>query len=202
MSNYEIEIKQKQAYATRTFKNFIADPVVNDEQFFIVDWHNENGSNEYAIRYILDIKKGNFIITGDAGDCIASWYNKVTPDKLKKYLESIGYYISKIQISFDKYTYNMTDIKEDLDEIKKDVLRENPDLDIDKVNEDFDNMLELIDGIDYSEEIYYPDELIHLFEEYNEDWYESDFVRLGKRISQRVVLWTVGFQMACEQLGL
>ena len=54
-------------------------------------------SGEYAIRYSLDMEKGNFIITGDVGYCIASWHNHLTPDNLSKFLDNIGYFKEKIE---------------------------------------------------------------------------------------------------------
>lgn len=52
----------------------------------------------------------------------------------------------------------------------------------------------------FGENSYYPDKLTDLMEKYNPDWWESDFVDVGKRIDQRVVLWAVGYQMALQQI--
>ena len=62
---------------------------MDDEKILIIDWKNKDGSGEYSIRYTLDIEKGNFIVTGDVGYCIASWYNHLTPDNLCKFLNNI-----------------------------------------------------------------------------------------------------------------
>lgn len=64
--------KNKLAMCKRIFKGFQATKIVDDEKFLIIDWKNKDGSGEYAIRYSLDMEKGNFIITGDVGYCIAS----------------------------------------------------------------------------------------------------------------------------------
>ena len=63
-------------------------------------------------------------------------------------------------------------------------------------------MLDIIGGFDYSEGANYSDELMELFNKYNDEWIDSDFTRLGKRVSMRVILWDIGFQMTCEQLGI
>lgn len=61
-------------------------------------------------------------------------------------------------------------------------------------------MLTILEYINLGENSYYPDKLTDLMEKYNPDWWESDFVDVGKRIDQRVVLWAVGYQMALQQI--
>lgn len=194
-------MENRKLRAKESFKNHQATVILQNEQFFIVDWRNKNGSGEYAVRYILDIKKGNFIVTGDLGDSVASWYNTVTPDKLKIYVKDIGYYMSKFQCTSDDYTHAWKDVVSDLDDIRKEVL-EDECLFVDEVNEDFNQMKSILEDLDISESRNYPKELTDLFEKYNGDWWESGFTNLGCRISQRVVLWSVGYQMTCEQIGI
>lgn len=69
-----------------------------------------------------------------------------------------------------------------------------------EIEDDFDEMLNILEDINLGENSYYPDELTDLMEKYNPDWWESDFVGVGKRIDQRVVLWAVGYQMALQQI--
>ena len=59
--------KNKLAMCKRIFKDFQATKIVDDEKILIIDWKNKDSSGEYAIRYTLDMEKGNFIITGDVG---------------------------------------------------------------------------------------------------------------------------------------
>lgn len=193
------ERKQK---ARERFRDFVATEVLRNDQFFIVDWRNKNGSGEYSVRYLLDIEKGNFIVTGDLGDSVASWFNRVTPKNLKNYINDIGYCMGKFQTTSDQYTHNWCDVREDLKALKEETLSENPSLYRDEVDEDFTKMQEILEDIDLDRQDTYPEELTELFEKYNDDWWESDFVNLGCRTSQRVILWAVGFQMACEQLGI
>ena len=56
--------KNKLAMCKRIFKGFQATKIVDDEKFLIIDWKNKDGSGEYAIRYSLDMEKGNFILAG------------------------------------------------------------------------------------------------------------------------------------------
>lgn len=193
------ERKQK---ARERFRDFVATVVLRNEQFFIVDWRNKNGSGEYSVRYLLDIEKGNFIVTGDLGDSVASWFNRVTPENLKSYINDIGYYMGKFQTTSDQYTYDQDDVAEDLENVKEEILSECPNLYQDEVDADFEKMQELLDDMDLGENNNYTDELTELFEKYNDDWWYSGFANLGCRTSQRVILWAVGFQMVCEQLGI
>lgn len=194
-------MENRKLKARTSFKNHQATVILQNEQFFIVDWRNKNGSGEYAVRYILDVEKGNFVVTGDLGDSIASWFNKVTPDKLKIYIRDIGYYMSKFQCTSDDYTHDWEDVKADLYAIKEEILNDR-DFFEDEVNEDFNEMERILDDLDTYRVGTYPEELTDLFEKYNTDWWESDFSRLGCRIAQRVILWAEGFQMACEQLNI
>lgn len=184
--------------ARERFKNHKATIVLRCGEFFIVDWRDKNGSGDYAVRYILDIKKGNFIVTGDLGDCVASWFNEVSPKNLKTYINDISYYMSKFQCTSDDYSREWKDVKEDLEAVKQDILEEG--YYAKEVEEDFEKMENLLSELD--ENYGYSEDLITLFEKYCDPWYESGFGDLGKRVDQRIVLWAVGFQMACEQLGI
>ena len=113
------ERKQK---ARERFRDFVATVVLRNEQFFIVDWRDKSGSGNYAVRYLLDIEKGNFIVTGDLGDSVASWFNRVTPKNLKSYITDIGYYVGKFQTTSNQYTYDWDDVVEDLEKVKEEIL--------------------------------------------------------------------------------
>ena len=193
-------MEERKQRARKSFKDHKAKIISQTDDFFIADWRNKNGSGDYAVRYILDIKKGNLIVSGDLGDSIASWYNEVVPQKLKHYLNDVNYYIGKLQCASDKYTYHLKDIKEDLEKIKQETLSENYDPEY--VEEDFEEMYEILQELNICENSTFPDELTDLFEKYAEPWYESSFCDIGKRVDQRIYLWAVGFQMVCEQLNI
>lgn len=134
--------KNKLAMCKRIFKDFQAKKIVDDEKILIIDWKNKDGSGEYAIRYTLDMEKGDFIITGDVGYCIASWHNHLTPDNLSKFLDNIGYFKEKIECWSEKYTYRYKDIKADLNMLKDDLLADT-DFTEEEIDKDFEEILSM-----------------------------------------------------------
>lgn len=184
--------------------------VQEDDNFFIMDWRDKNGSGNMATRYILDKKKGTLIITGDSGNCIAAWYNSINPEDMAVYINSVDYFIGKIQCTEFKYEYEWTDVLSDLKALREEYLgyvREGDILDNkdnmiteEECEEDFDEMKELLYDINIDEHASYPEELVELFEKYSTDWWESGFSDLGKRISIRIYQWIYGFQTGLEIL--
>lgn len=198
-NKYTEYMKKQEAAARTRFQNHRATVVQRNENFFILDWRNVSGSVEYFVRYILDIKRGTLVVSGDLGSCVASWYNTVQPEKLAGYLEDVPYFMGKFQCSSDPYTYFSEDIKEDLDAIKAEY-EPCDEQEAMEINDDFNSMLEILDECDFEEHSAYPDELTELFAKYDEEWWNSDFITVGQRISPRVILWAVGYRMAMQQL--
>lgn len=201
MSYYDY-IEQRKAAARKRFNDHKATVVQRDDKFFIMDWRHVSGTGDYYVRYILDIKRGAFIISGDLGDCIACWYNEVSPENLARYISDIPYFMGKFQCASDKYCYRSEDVESDLDAIKQGYLDDIGMYNFTKeeIEEDFEAMLNILEYIGLDENTCYPDDLTELMEKYNTDWWESDFAHIGKRIDQRVVLWAVGYQMAMQQI--
>lgn len=195
-------LEQRKAVAHKRFKDHKATVVQSDDKFFILDWRHISGTGDYYVRYILDIKRGAFFISGDLGDCIACWYNEVSPQNLSRYISDIPYFVGKFQCASNKYCYRTEDIEADLNAIKQEYLDDIDSYNFtrEEIEEDFDEMLTILEYINLGENSYYPDKLTDLMEKYNPDWWESDFVDVGKRIDQRVVLWAVGYQMALQQI--
>ena len=201
--------KKWRAWAKEAFSHFGQEfeptLVLENDEFFIMDWRDRNGSGNLATRYIVDKKKGDLIIKGDAGDCIASWHNEVTVENLVHYINSTGYFIGKMQCSTNKFSYNWPDVKEDLEEERQRYIRylRDGDVDIvdeDELNEDFDSMLDILDMFTMREDCSYPDDLVELMSKYDPDWWEGPFSHLGKRVDKRVYLWTYGYQEGVERL--
>ena len=165
--------KNKLAMCKRIFKDFQAKKLVDDKNFLVIDWKNKNGSGEYSIRYTLDIEKGNFIVTGDVGYCIASWYNHLTPDNLCKFLNNIGYFKEKINCWTESYTYRYKDIKDDLFVLKNDLLNDT-DFSEEEIDEDIEEILSMAEYIDKGMASY-PD-LIDIYTKYYSDWWILDSV--------------------------
>ncbi len=180
--------------------------VLEDDNFFIMDWRDKNGSGNLATRYIVDKKKGDLIIKGDAGDCIASWYNEVKVEDLVHYINSTGYFMEKMQCTTNKYTYRCEDVENDLEEIRQKYLQLikdgefAEDITEEEAEEDFYEMQLILDDMVLTERTAYPSKLIDLMSKYDSDWWESDFSRLGERIDKRIYLWTYGFQEGVERL--
>lgn len=201
--DYKKYIQEQEAAARDAFQNHKATVVQSDENFLILDWRNVSGSGEHFVRYILDIERGMLVISGDLGSCVACWYNRVHPDDLADYLKDISYFMSKFQCSSDTYCYSTDAIEEDLDEIKKSYLDDIDAGDLDakaEIEDDFDEMFDALDECDLGPYTEYPDDLTELFCKYDQDWYDSEFARVGQRISPRVILWAVGYRMAMQQL--
>ena len=187
-------------------RGHIATPVLINKDFWIVDWHRASGSSDYAVRYIIDCKKGNLIITGDLGDCVASWYTEVTPANMQSYVQSIDYFIGKMQATSNKYRYDWEDIESDLDAIKQEYLKNLDDYDLYpdladderriQIDDDFEELVSILEDISVNEHTSFPREYVDIVEKYNTDWWESDFISVGKRIDPRVYLWAVGLREA------
>ena len=201
--------KKWREWAKGTFalyqQEFDATLVFEDENFFIMDWRDKNGSGNLSTRYIVDKKKGDLIIKGDAGDCIASWFKPVSVENLVRYINDTGYFMEKMQCTTNKYTYNWEDVKEDLEDEKQEYLKMLRDGDItdtteEELAEDFEQMIDILRDLPLSENCPYPDELTDLMSKYNPDWWEGSFSRLGQRIAKRIYLWTYGYQEGVERI--
>ena len=178
------------------FKDHVAKVVMNTEDFFIADWANANGSSDYAIRYVLDIKKGILMITGDVGSAIANWYSPVTAKKLKSLVLNVGYFVGKIRCSTDLYIYREEDIREDLDEKYEELQHKVSDDSLDDLREDFEVLRDWCSNYQCTNAKVTPEiEIIC-------DTYAINLSRIGRRISPRVHLWAAGYQMLAEQLGI
>ena len=199
----ERTITERKEKARQRFADHKAKLVHQDENLLVLDWRHVSGTGDYFVRYILDIKRGALIVSGDLGDSIACWYNEVQPDNLAHYLSDVYYYMGKFQCTSDDWTYDWKDQETDLAEIKAKYLEnvdQNDEDALEEFNDDFERMLDLMTDCGLAGARTYPTELVELFEKYSDDWWESSFADIGKRLNQRVILWAVGFQMAWAQI--
>lgn len=79
-----------------------------------LEWKNRDGSGIYRSRYIIDLEKGNIIITGDCGNAIACFSNPLKVEQLSGLVSGIGYFAEKIRCGEGMFTYEPEDIEEDL----------------------------------------------------------------------------------------
>ncbi len=191
-------------------QDFHATLVQEDDNFFIMDWHDRNGSGNMATRYILDKKNGTLIITGDSGSCIATWHNKTSPEEMARYIDSVDYFIEKIQCTEFKYSFEWKNVVDDLNELRKEYMSYVQEGDFydnnrklitpEDCEEDFDEMQSILYDIDIRENMVYPEELTDIFEKYTTEWYEGGFANLGKRVHIRIYQWIYGFQTGVKEI--
>ena len=177
------------------FENHVAKIVLHKPDILILDWRDKNGSREYYVRYILDKSMGSLIIQGDLGTAVASWYNRVETSDMVRYVQNIPYFIEKLVCSTDKYTYYDDDVKNDIEghfvqlacgcDEPKEILRDMEYV-VDKVIEAHHNNAT------------YDDETIAVFSKY--DIEPCDIDDFGRRISERIKLWSKGFVMSYDEV--
>lgn len=183
----------------RKFATHKATLIQDSDRYCIIDWRREDGGEEYYVNYIVDKKRGSLIVSGDLGDSIATWYNPVTAHKLASYVNDVGYYISKMQCSSDKFYYEFDDIVDDIRHMLS-----NDALDLFNYHNEDEFWDEIKDEVMMSrhDDNFYPTERLYdMVSEQCLDYYETLHC-CGRRIAPRVYLWAVGFQMACKQLAL
>lgn len=179
--------------------------IQDTDRYLAIDWRRSNGSLDYYVNYILDKKRGSLIISGDLGNCIATWYNKLDAAKVKSLVNNVPYFVGKFQCASDQYTYCEDDVLADvidrlrefnLDEL---VIGNNLSDSLDDFLEDIKS--EISESTCRLGEFLPTDRLTETIEQIDPDFSEWLY-RCGQRIHPRVYLWAVGFQMACDQLGL
>lgn len=198
--------------------DFVATIVRNDDEFFIADWASPKTGN-LSTRYFLDQKNGVFVIYGDSGNCVASFYRNVTPRKLKSYISNVSYFVEKIRCSTSIYSYDIDDISEDLEEMQKQYaedweddakqLAENLNVHYENgmtvrqlIYDEFEPVRNYFEETPISDDTIYPDNVQDILSKFDPDWWNDGTAHIGRRISQRIYLWMAGYEMLCEQLGI
>lgn len=184
--------------------------VQNTDRFLIIDWRRADGSSNYYVNYILDKERGNLIVSGDLGDSIATWFNKLDPSNLKQWIKNdIEYYISKMQCTSNLYYYDeskiVSDIKQylsyyDIENVMSSYNKHGNYL-IDTEEELWEYVEDEITGCIYGSEFIPSEEIKNFCEELDQDYWEWLY-DCGKCIHTRVYLWADGFYKACKQLGI
>ena len=196
------QTKIENEWCVKQFATHKANLIQDTDRYFIADWRRTDGSGDYYINFILDKKRGSLIISGDVGDCIATWYNALTLKNLNSYIRhDVEYFISKFQASSDKYIYDnddvLSDIKEHFAECDIEVYS---GIGYDSEEEFWDLVdEEVADSCDG--DYYRPTErLVELNADYDRDYWEW-LPYCGKRINRRVYLWVYSFDQVLRQLG-
>ena len=192
-------------HACEKFKTHKAALLQDTERYCIIDWRRSDGSGDYYINFIVDKKRGSLIVSGDLGDSIATWYNPITISNLRSYIyKDIGYYEGKFQCTSDRYYYDEDYVFDCLiDYLEKDRIEEHIEAS-DRFDDfqDFEEKLreQICESIRGDE--FVPTEKLNdiVTDIYADGW---EFLpNCGARIKGRVYLWAIGFNMACEQLGM
>lgn len=183
--------------------------IQDTDRYLAIDWRRSDGSGDYYVNYILDKKRGSLIISGDLGDCIATWYNRLSVENLKQYIGDVGYFMNKFQCASDDYTHYEDDIMDDIREQLKDFdipgfveeCKAEYRFDFDDEDEFWQTVESEVSDSILGRDFIPTETLREILSRLDGDCFEWTG-RLGERIHPRVYLWAVGFQMACDQLGL
>lgn len=196
MKQYDDDTKVAAVRRIFEKKHHKATLIQNTERYTIIDWRQENGSGEYYVNYIIDKKRGSLIISGDLGDCIATWYSLNSVHDIARYINNVGYFISKFQCASDSYDYDEDDILEDIKEELKDSGVEHTE----EFENDWDDFTNNFGDDVYSDGFHPSHDRIEFLEDYlGPDWWEGAS-SWGQRINIRVFCWVAGLNMAVEQL--
>ncbi len=196
MKQYDDDTRIIEALKAFEKREHKATLIQNTERYTIIDWRQENGSGEYYVNYIIDKKRGSLIISGDLGDCIATWYNRNSVHNIARYINSIGYFIGKFQCASDCYDYDEDDILEDIEDELKDAGVERTE----EFEDDWDDFTSDFGDDVYRDGFHPSSDKTEFLEAYlGSDWWEGAST-WGRRINGRVFLWVAGLNMAVEQL--
>lgn len=212
MKTYE-EREKVEAFNYFKKMGFQAKLIENNSEVCILDWRAKRTFN-LSERFIVDKRNGDLIITGDSGCATASWFHEVTVSDIYSYVDSIYYFIEKLQC-IEKgclYYLSPTTILEALEGLREEfeeAIEENNGGLCDAVNSkyndidhDIDELREFVlEHIDYScSRILWDDDHIEIVERYLGPDIHEWIYDFGRELSNRIYLWSVGFQMAVDQL--
>lgn len=186
--------------AIEKFSNHKTRVVLNNERLFMLDWQGKNSVTVDEMHYILDKERGVFTLYGDWGEAVAYFSHRVEVEDLLFYLYtcSCNYFVEKI-VAGNPYVIDSElgaqDIKKEMKEIIESYEQEG--VDTEEAREDMRTMIELYK--EFGDEVYGTNSLFwDLWDKY---FVERDY-EIGKRVSNKVYLWVLGFFVACEDAGL
>lgn len=190
-----------QKHCQTHFTTHKANLIQNTDRYFAADYRSADGSSNYYINFIVDKRNGSLIISGDLGDCIATWFNELTPQKLNSYIRNDCYYfISKIQTSTDMYTYNPDDAYTEIVTSLTEDGFEVPDAyDYLTEKEFFEELREEVQKSYCYNQYNITEKLYDMMTAVNPDCVES-FSFYGRSVALRVYLWLYAFNEVCNQL--
>lgn len=190
-----------QEYCQHHFSTHKAVLIQDTDRYFAADYRRADGSSNYYINFIVDKQNGSLIISGDLGDCIATWSNRLTPHKLNGYIRNdCWYFISKIQTSTDKYNYNPDDAyTEIVTSLTEDGFEVPAGYDYLTEKEFFEELREEVQKSYCYSQYNVTEKLYDMMTAVNPDCVES-FAFYGRSVDMRIHLWLYAFNEVCEQL--
>lgn len=202
---------QIHADCRKTFSTHKATLIQDTDRFLIIDWRRADGSNSHYVNYIVDKKRGSLIVGGDLGNSIATWHNPLTAEKIKRLIyNDADYYVEKLQCTSDKYYYDEEGIMADI----KTYLQNHDDNElitayntygcysVENISELWNALADEISGCIDNTDGFEPSESTKDFCQALDADYWEWLYSCGKKIHTRIYLWSEGFYMACEQLGI
>lgn len=197
------------AHAKRRFRDFLPD-FKDYKDIQTLNWKHWDGSSNYNIRYIFDIKQRYMHISGDFGTAsfLLSW--EPTFKNTYNLISDPSYFIKKMECSTDNYVYPQQLVKFEVETYYNDFKPNKEEYDYDcqsEYEQDYMDFIEVIESFilahDYHKGFVARDcEYLQDLEEMDPDYYKHEF---GKCISPRVYYWLVGLEMAyekCVELGI
>lgn len=178
-----------------TFKGFRPTILEDNDQFMVINFGIDQG---VYVRFFLDKEKGVLAISGDMGACVSDWYLPTNIMKMAEKVQDIDTFIKRIQAASDIYTFDRNEIIEGINremEQRGDLIpqREEEQYDI-----DFESLAYEIDySCKFSHQTGMNPSLTarRILEKYGIDW-----TKFGRKIADRVYLWSAGLNMAVKQL--
>ena len=187
------------------FATYKATLLQNNDRYLVIDWCST--INDDYINYIFDKKHSKLNINSSFGDCIASWCKSLDVPTLKSCISNIAQFTQKITCATDMYSYSPQNV---LNDIQNTIVQKSIDvLNIIETNsvwcdslDDFWNTIKTEVYKSRCTDVFLPtDTLVKIIQELDVDYYKWLY-NCGKRIDDKIYLWSFGFQIACEQLSL
>lgn len=190
-----------QKHCQHHFSTHKAVLIQDTDRYFAADYRRTDGSSNYYINFIVDKQNGSLIISGDLGNCISTWFDKVTPKELNRCIRNNCYYfVSKMQTSTDKYNYDpdvaYTEIVASLTEEGFEVPNEYKYL---TEEEFFEELREEVQQSYCHNSYKVTEKLYDMMTAVSPDYIES-FQFYGRSLDMRIHLWLYAFNEVCEQL--
>lgn len=157
-------------------------------------WQNKNGGSNYCIRYVFDVKRCCLYVSGDLGSAVVQLTEAATLKTLSTYIDEIDYFVRKIECATNDYDYPDDQVQSDLQAELLEWLEicEDDPSEIEQLKTLFEQLPEFCDRFTGWN---VPSNVIDELSIYNDNCMEH-ILPLGRRISDRVIQWLVGINMA------